>query len=207
MSITRVLLLRHAETSDPSVFHGAESDVGLSERGRLQSECVAAHLAALAPDAVVSSAMRRARDTASVIARRCGQELCIETDLHERRVGTLSGKPRGTPDDPWPETLRRWQAGETGYAHPGAESFDDMQRRLLPVWERLTTVYAGRTLVIVAHGIVCKVLLVSLLEGHGLATWQGLGGILNVAVHELLRAEPNGAWRAVRLNQLPPGLG
>ncbi|MFO0927138.1 MAG: histidine phosphatase family protein [Gemmataceae bacterium] len=206
MPTTRVLLLRHAETSDPSVFHGAESDVGLSDRGRLQAERAADALASLAPDSVVSSAMRRAVDTARVIAARCGKELRTEPDLHERRVGTLSGKPRGTPDDPWPETLRRWQAGETDYAHPGAESFDAMHRRLLPVWERLTAEHAGRTLVIVAHGIVCRVLLVSLLEGYGLATWKGLGGILNVGIHELVR-EGDGPWRAVRLNDLPPGVG
>lgn len=202
---TRVLLLRHAETSDPSVFHGAESDVGLSQRGRDQAECVAAHLARLSPDVIVSSAMRRARDTAAAIARWCNQDVLIEPQLHERRVGPLSGKPRGTPDDPWPETLRRWQAGETGYAHVGGESFDDMRQRLLPVWERLTTIHQGKSLVIVAHGIVCKVLLVSLLPGRGLNAWKGLGTIHNVAVHELLR-EADEPWRALRINELPPGL-
>ena len=38
---TRVLLLRHAETATPHLFHGAESDVGLSERGRRQADAVA----------------------------------------------------------------------------------------------------------------------------------------------------------------------
>ena len=42
---TRVLLLRHGETTDPLVFHGAESDVGLSGRGRRQAEAAAAALA------------------------------------------------------------------------------------------------------------------------------------------------------------------
>src|SRR5437773_2716437 len=120
---TRVFVLRHGESADPTVFHGAESDVGLSERGRRQAAAVAPVLAALKPAAVVSSAMRRAVDTAAPIAAACGLELRREPDLHERRVGSLSGTPHGGQDGVWPETLRRWVAGETAYAPDGAESF------------------------------------------------------------------------------------
>src|SRR5262249_51225625 len=120
----RVFLLRHAETADPLVFHGAESDVGLSARGRAQAEAVAPVLAAYRPGAVVSSAMRRALDTAGPIARACGLAVQVEPDLHERRVGELSGTPTAGRDGVWPDTLRRWMAGDTGFAPPGAESFD-----------------------------------------------------------------------------------
>src|SRR5262245_8177719 len=68
---TRVLLLRHAESANPLIFHGAESDVGLGERGRRQAEAIAAVLAAEGPDVVVSSAMRRARETAAPIVLAC----------------------------------------------------------------------------------------------------------------------------------------
>src|SRR4051794_21600564 len=127
---TRVLLLRHAESADPTIFHGAESDVGLSERGRLQAEAVALALFPFRPSRVLSSAMRRALDTATPIIRACGVPLQIEPDLHERRVGTLSGTPTqyGTV---WPATLQRWVSGDTAYAPPGAESFDDMRARVL----------------------------------------------------------------------------
>ena len=116
----RVFLLRHAETADPLVFHGAESDVGLSERGRRQAAAVAPVLAALRPDALVSSGMRRALDTAAPIARACGLPIEVEPELHERRVGALSGTPTGGKEGIWPDTLRRWMAGDTGYAQPGA---------------------------------------------------------------------------------------
>ncbi len=86
---TRVLLLRHAETANPLIFHGAESDIGLSERGRRQAEALAPLLAAEAPNVVVSSAMQRALETATPIARSCGLPVRIEAELHERRVGAL----------------------------------------------------------------------------------------------------------------------
>src|SRR5262249_51721409 len=62
---TRILLLRHAETTHPHVFNGFESDVGLSPRGEREARARAPVLAALGPDAVVSSGMRRALQTAA----------------------------------------------------------------------------------------------------------------------------------------------
>jgi probable phosphoglycerate mutase len=198
---TRVLLLRHAEAEDPLVFHGAESDVGLSERGRRQAEAIAPVLAARTPQVLISSAMRRAIETATPIARACGLQLRTEPELHERRVGALVGTPTRGQDGVWPDTLRRWLAGDTGFAQPGAESFDDIRDRVLPVWQRVTTEHAGKKLVIVAHGVVCRVLVLSLLPGYSIGDWHDIH-IDNVAIHELLR--DGESWRALRLNELPP---
>jgi broad specificity phosphatase PhoE len=193
---TLVLLLRHAETASPLIFHGAESDVGLSEGGRRQADAIAPLLAARAPAAVISSGMRRAIDTATPIARAACVPLRIEQELHERRVGALSGTP--THGEIWPMTLKRWLAGDTGFAPPGAESYDDLRARVLPVWDRLTTELDGEVVVIVAHGIVCRVVMLERLLGHSLADWHRLGPIANVAVHELSREGPPGsAWQAL----------
>jgi probable phosphoglycerate mutase len=202
MMPTRVFLLRHAETANPYVFHGAESDVGLSDKGRRQAEAIAPYLAAKLPDVLVSSNMRRARETGEPIARVCGLPLLIEPELHERRVGRLSGTPNTDPEGVWPQTSRHWAAGETSYATEGAESFDDIRDRVLPVWVRLTHQHAGKTLVIVAHGIVCKVLLLSLLPGFGAKDWPRLSPIRNVAVSEL--HETDGIWQAATLIEQPP---
>jgi broad specificity phosphatase PhoE len=198
---TRVLLLRHAESADPAIFHGAESDVGLSERGRRQADAVAGVLAAYRPGRLISSAMRRALDTAGPIARACGLAVQVEPYLHERRVGALTGTPTGLNEGVWPDTLRRWLAGDTGYAPDGAESFDVIRARVLPVWERVTANAEGETLVLVAHGVVCRVLLLSILPGHSVADWPRLGPMRNVGINELVRE--GGAWRAVRLNEVP----
>ncbi len=197
---TRVFLLRHAEAANPHIFHGAESDVDLSESGRRQAEAVAPVLAAQAPQVVISSAMRRAIETATPIARACDLELQIEPALHERRVGALVGTPTKGHDGVWPDTLRRWLSGETSFALPGAESFDDIHRRVLPVWQRVTTEYAGKKIVIVAHGVVCRVLLLSVLPGYSIRDWHDVHSD-NVAINELLKEGES--WRALRLNDLP----
>jgi 2,3-bisphosphoglycerate-dependent phosphoglycerate mutase len=198
---TRVFLLRHAETANPNVFHGAESDIGLSTKGERQAHVVARLLAEKQPDVILSSTMRRARETARPIAAVCGLPLHLVPELHERRVGILSGTPSDDPHGVWPQTARRWAAGETSYTHEGAESFDDIRDRVVLAWNCLTLEHVGKTLVVVAHGVVCKVLLLSLLPGYTVADWARLGPIRNVAISELV--ETGGAWQQVRLNEWP----
>src|ERR1700677_1512256 len=91
---TRILLARHAETSAPDRFHGAESDIGLSARGFQQAEELGRWLKDADPKALYCSAMQRAVDTAAPIGRACGLEPVIISTLHERRIGHLSGVSR-----------------------------------------------------------------------------------------------------------------
>jgi probable phosphoglycerate mutase len=200
--MTTIWLARHAETSVPTVFHGAESDIGLSDLGRRQAAAAGVWFAPRNVTAVVSSGMLRARATAAPIAAACGVPHLIEPDLHERRVGELSGTSFSSKGGPWPETIDHWEAGDTAYTTPGAESFDDLRRRLVPAFERVTAAHAGGRVVVVAHGVVCKVLLLCLLPGYGPGAWKRLGRVPNLAVSELGRT-PAG-WAATGLLQLPP---
>lgn len=197
---TRVLLLRHGESADPSVFHGAESDIGLSPRGERQAEAIAKYLATQGLQALISSAMLRARLTAAPIARECGLEPQVEPLLHERRVGEMGGMPTGKRDGPWMQTAQRWVEGDTSFTLLGAESFDDMRRRVVPVWERLAEAHAGQSYCVVAHGAIIKMLLLSTLPGRSPTEWLSFGPIHNVAIHELVRG-PEGPWSAIRLNE------
>jgi broad specificity phosphatase PhoE len=199
---THFWLVRHAETATPHLLHGAESDVGLSERGERQATAAAEWFRVHSPTVVVSSAMHRAVRTAAPIAAACGVSHQVEPAFHERRVGALSKTPFSTTDGPWPETLRRWQAGETSFTTPGAESFDDLRTRLVPAVHRLVTTHAGGRVVLVAHGVVCKVLLLSLVPGLTAADWGRLGKVLNLSVAELTHS-PAGDWSGTGLLTLP----
>jgi 2,3-bisphosphoglycerate-dependent phosphoglycerate mutase len=195
---TRVLLLRHAETSAPDRFHGAESDVGLGERGRAQTAAVARVLAAERPESLYSSAMRRALETARPIARSCGLDVRIENDLHERRMGTLSGLSREEGLAAYTEAKRRWMTGDVDYTREGGESYAEIQRRVVPVLVRLAEASAGQTVVVVAHGVVIRVLLTSILEGCSAADFESFP-IDNTALNDL---QFNGArWTPVALNR------
>jgi 2,3-bisphosphoglycerate-dependent phosphoglycerate mutase len=179
----RVWLLRHAETTAPHVFNGAESDVDLSALG-----------------------VRQAVRTAAPIAAACGVPHTHEPQLHERRIGPLAGTSFSTEGGPWNDTLAAWTAGDTAYTSPGAESFDDLRARLVPAWERVCAAHPGGRLVVVAHGIVCKVLLLCLLNDWGPTNWGKLGRVANVSVSELVPAA-GGKWHAETLLTVPEGVG
>lgn len=198
---TRVLLLRHAETANPTVFHGAESDIGLSPRGEAQVRLIGPIIAGERPTVVVSSNMLRARLTAASIAQAANIPHFTEHLLHERQVGALQGVPIMATNGLWPDTLKRWMNGETHYAPAGAESFDEIAQRVLPVWDRITGQFAGETIAIVAHGIVIRVILLSLLDGYNVADWPRLGRVQNVSVSELVGC--GRSWQAIRIGELP----
>lgn len=202
MPITRFWLTRHAESAEPSVFHGAESDIVLSDRGHRQASAAAEWFRYQRPTRVVSSRMRRAMQTADPIARTCSIPHTIEDRLHERIIGELCGVPFSKVDGPWAATVQEWIAGNTSYTTPGAESFVDMQNRLLPVWDELASRFAGERVVVVSHGVVCKVLLVCLLHQGQTRHWESLGRVENLATSELVR-DTDGRWTAERLLVVP----
>ncbi len=199
--MTTLWLARHAESAAPTVFHGAESNIGLSELGHRQAEAAAAWFKPLAPTVVVSSGMIRAKETAAPIAAACGVAHRIESELHERRVGELGGTSFSSKSGPWHDTIHRWMAGDTAYTTPGAESFDELRNRLVPALERVARQFAGQRVVVVAHGVVCKVLLLALLADRGPAGWQALGRVANLAISKL---QFDGiVWTAERLLEVP----
>jgi probable phosphoglycerate mutase len=197
-----VWLVRHAETAAPTLFHGAESDVELGEHGHRQVAAAVEWFTALKPTVVVSSAMERAVQTARPISAACEVPHLIEPLLHERRVGSLSRRPRNEADQIWEATLARWLAGDTAYAEVGMESFDAIRDRTLPAFRRVVEAHPGGRVVIVCHGVVCKVLLLSLLRGYSSADWVKIGRAQNLAVSELVPDAD--VWAARQLLVIPP---
>ncbi len=197
-----VWLVRHAETAAPTLFHGAESDIELGAHGHRQVAAAVKWFAALRPTVVVSSAMRRAVQTAAPIAARCNVPHLQEPLLHERRVGSLSRQPRDAADRVWEGTLARWLAGDTAHAVEEMESFDAVRDRTLPAFRRVVEAHPGGRVVIVCHGVVCKVLLLSLLRDYSAANWLTIGRAQNLSVSELV--PDAGAWTARQLLMVPP---
>ena len=181
---TRVLLLRHAVTAAPDHFHGAESDVGLGPRGVEQARRVAARIALERPDAVYSSGMRRASETARAIAGACGLPALDWPGLHERRMGPMSGMPRAEGWPVYEETKAHWIAGRLDFTHDGGESFAAMTDRATSAFRALLDREPGRTVVLVAHGVINRVLLASMVDGHTHADFDRIS-IDFVAVHDL----------------------
>lgn len=201
----RVWLLRHAETTAPHVLNGSESDVPLSDYGERQAELLGRWFIPHRPTAVVSSTMIRAIQTAAPISRDCGVPHTQEALLRERSIGTLSGQPFHLTIGPWAETVQQWTAGNTAFTTTGAESFDALKLRLHDGWRNVLAAHPNGRVVIVAHGIVCKVLLLTLLHGWDVGGWEKIGRIANASVSELFPGAA-GLWHSERILEVPESI-
>ena len=164
---------------------------------RRQAAALAPLIAALHPDArpFAASARRTAEARPPFTSRFRSSRFCTSA------VGDMSGTPIRGDFGVWPDTLARWVAGETWYAPAGAESFDQVRNRVLPVWDRVTLENQGKTLVIVAHGIVVRVILLSIVEGYNAADWPRLGRIANASLTEVVGS--GRSWQALRISHVP----
>jgi len=198
--------MRHAETSAPDRFHGAESDVGLGPAGFEQAGRVGRAIRArdwhgVDPAVpIVSSSQRRARETAAAIRLAIGDSALAEPPawplLHERLMGPMSGMPKA---EGWPiyeETKSRWMAGELDFTHPGGESFAAIRDRVVPVFGEVARAHAGSTIILVGHGIAIRVFLISAIPGLSPADFDRIS-LQFVTPHDL---SWNGTgWRANRI--------
>jgi ribonuclease H / adenosylcobalamin/alpha-ribazole phosphatase len=164
---TRLIFLRHGETPHTAEkrFSGAGGDdPGLSETGEAQAQAAAEYLAKLGGiDAVVSSPMLRARQTAAAVAERLGLAVDVRDGWVECSFGDWDGHTFSEVQQKWPEALNAW-LGSTTVAPPGGESFDACARRARSARDALLTAYPGRTVVVVTHVTPIKLMVRGVLQ-------------------------------------------
>lgn len=162
----RILLLRHAETdwNRERRFQGWR-DVPLSATGREQAESAARLLAATRIDAVWSSPLARARDTAAIIA--APHRLAVQESeaFREMGFGDWEGLTRDEVRERFPEAHRAWAETPHEAAWPGAETLAAVRARALAGLEALRAAHTGQTICLVSHGITGRLLI---LEALGL---------------------------------------
>ncbi|MFI5767452.1 bifunctional RNase H/acid phosphatase [Streptomyces sp. NPDC051658] len=156
------VLLRHGETAltPEKRFSGSGgSDPELSATGRHQAERIAQALAARGTiEEIVSSPLRRCRETAAAVAARLGLEVRIEDGLRETDFGAWEGLTFAEVRERHGHDLDAWLASAKAAPTGGGESFAEVARRVGATRDRLTTRYAGRTVLLVTHVTPIKTL-------------------------------------------------
>jgi len=154
MKPTTFYFVRHGESvgNAARIFTG-HSDSPLTARGRKQAATVADELAKVKFDRIVSSDLSRSRDTADVIAKRLGIPVEVMPELREIDVGERTGKT-------FDETAGMPGWNDEGFvAWPGGETLEQVVARTLGAIERLTRESPGKTILVVGHGGVNRILL------------------------------------------------
>ncbi|MEV6437106.1 bifunctional RNase H/acid phosphatase [Streptomyces anulatus] len=157
-----LVLLRHGETAltPEKRFSGSGgTDPELSATGRGQAERAAEHFAALGTvQEIVSSPLRRCRETAAAVAGRLGLDVRIDEGLRETDFGAWEGLTFGEVRERYADDLTAWLASPDTAPTGGGESFAEVAERVAAARDRIVARYAGRTVLLVTHVTPIKTL-------------------------------------------------
>lgn len=168
-----IVLVRHGETqfNRLGVFRG-RADVELNERGREQARCVARALGATPIAEVFSSPLRRALDTARVIAREHGLETRVEQAFNNIDLGEWQGVEKAVVERDYPDLWKIWVDDPERLAIPGGETLADVRKRTHSRALELVDKYREKRICIVSHRSALKVLAAALLGFREKYYWK-----------------------------------
>ncbi|MFF0433358.1 histidine phosphatase family protein [Streptomyces sp. NPDC004327] len=158
---TTLLLLRHGETAltPEGRLSGSGADPALSETGRRQAEAAAGRIAGLGPvGAVVSSPLRRCRETAAAAAGRLGLGVGVDEELREADFGAWEGLTFAEVRERHPREYAAWLASPAAVPGGTGETFEAVARRVARVRDGLLARYEGRTVLVVSHVVPLRTL-------------------------------------------------
>jgi broad specificity phosphatase PhoE len=157
---TRMVLLRHGQTAlSVDRRYSGLGDPELTELGRAQAAAAALRLGGMEGiTAVLTSPLRRARQTAAAVAEAAGVPLQVRDGLIETDFGDWEGLTFLEARERDPELHGRW-LGATDVAPPNGESFDAAGARVAAECAKITAEYPGTTVVVVSHVTPIKLIL------------------------------------------------
>lgn len=199
MTPRHVLLWRHGRTSwnVEHRFQG-QSDLPLDDVGRAQAAVAARLLAGYAPDAVVSSDLRRAVQTARPLVELLGLPLALDPRLRERSLGRWEGLTRDEVLRLHPEDYAHWLAGRED-RQDGREPRTALADRAAAALECAE----GDTVVLVTHSATA-IALTGRMLGLPVSGWRAVGPLSNGRWSELTRDEHGWRLRGHNLGPIGP---
>ena len=160
---TQLLLVRHGQTPwNAAGRWQGHGDPGLSALGREQAVELASTMGGVGEPAwtgVVASDLRRARETAEILAECLALSVAVDERLRELDVGAWTGLTREEIARRDPETLLAFETGEPSIRPGGGESRIEIRERTRDWASHASRTYRGERLIIVTHLGVIRALL------------------------------------------------
>ncbi len=151
--MTQLILVRHGLTKwNASHRFQGQTDISLNETGRRQVAALGQRLASEHIDALYTSDLKRARQTAEAIAAHHTVDPYPEARLREISFGQWEGLTYIEISQRDPHALAAWQEDIGEVAPPGGESLKQLALRVQSVLENIHNHHAGESVLLVAHG-------------------------------------------------------
>ena len=150
----KIYSTRHGQTAynKQEIILGT-TDIPLDSTGVKQAELLADRVAGMRSiDLIISSPMKRAMQTAGIVADRCGLEIITEERLREWDYGEYEGRTRFAEGFAGNKTAFGVRMGKSG------ESLLQLAHRVYSALDDIIKKYSDKTVLIVSHGGVCRVI-------------------------------------------------
>jgi broad specificity phosphatase PhoE len=160
---TEIYLARHGDSEWNAGTHSdrfnGRTDIGLTEQGYAQAENLGRALASVELNAIYSSSLERAVETARRVAEHQDLEVRREERLVEIDCGDWEGMSLGKVEAAYPDYFAKWLSDPSVFPFPNGEGIYDVAARVMPRVTEIVLKHDGGSVLIVAHKIVNSVIL------------------------------------------------
>ncbi len=157
---TRLYLVRHGRTDwNDQGRHQGQADPPLNAQGHRQAEAVAEALASVPFDALYSSDLARARQTAEALARRLGLPVRLDRRLRELAQGAWEGLPATEIAARYPDLFALWRTAPSRVRPPGGETLEELLTRVTAALDEIAARHPGGQVAVFTHKLPIAVTL------------------------------------------------
>ena len=166
-------MVRHGETlwNERRLLQG-RTDIALSDKGQEQAKVLSSALASIPFSSIYCSPLSRAKDTAQILGIPHGLAPKTDRGFLEISFGVWEGKSHDFLAKDAGEQYAQWIVNPTEVTVAGAERLEEAQRRAMRSLEQIVGENEKRTVVVVGHGGINRIILLSLLEADLGAFWR-----------------------------------
>lgn len=194
---TVVYLVRHGETEwNRDARIQGQLDVELSDVGRAQARLLSARLGRIPLDAVYSSDLSRAMETARTIAEPAGLDVRLAQEFREIDFGAWQGLGWREVESLYPGSREQLRADPANSRPPGGESWPEVACRVMRGLERLAAEWPSGEIAVVSHGGTGRMAICSILGIDLKMRWRIT--MDNTGISVLIRRD--GEWSVGSLN-------
>jgi broad specificity phosphatase PhoE len=167
-----ILLVRHGETkwNRELVFRGIR-DIPLSERGLRQAELLARRLKGEKIDAIFSSPLSRAMQTAQPAAQALALTVHPEEAINDLNFGLWAGLSVDQVKEKYPDQFEKWRVNPLEMDFPEGDSIIQARQRSFD-WLKAASSADYARIALVTHKVILKLLVLSVLNAPERAYWQ-----------------------------------
>jgi len=171
--MTSIYLVRHGQTAwnKEEIFRG-RSDVPLNETGLREASSAAEYFRGMEVQAIYSSPLSRAWQTAQKISEVVRREITPLEGINDMSFGKWEGQPLRDVQKNHNEMYRQWIEAPHLLKIPGGESLDEVRTRAMAALEEVIRSHPQKTLILVSHRVINKVLICGILGLDNSHFWQ-----------------------------------